>query len=179
MVKFMPKKVIIISLFLLSIFAFFIYRVYDLAYHNKEYYLKEAEAINEVYVTGTSAPRGRILDINGHVLVDNIGVNTIYYHKPASITLKEELKIAEELVKLTNYTYEYQESKLKDFYMIKYKDEVDALITVEEYKLYNERKITNEKLEEMKLERITEDMLNSLTSLEKYSSYFYFLMNEG
>lgn len=179
MVKFMPKKVIMISFLLISIFAFFIYRVYDLAYHNKEYYLKEAEAINEIYVTGTSAPRGRILDINGNVLVDNIGVNTIYYHKPASITLQDELQVAEKLVELTNYEYEYPESKLKDFYMIKYKDKVDALITVEEYELYNERKITSDELEKMKLERITEDMLSKMTPLEKYSSYFYFLMNDG
>ena len=175
----MPRKVIIISLFLFLIFSFFLYRVYDLAYNNKEYYQTKAKAINEVYVTGSSAPRGRILDINGNVLVDNIGLNTIYYHKPSNITLKEELLVAEKLVELTNYKYEYKESKLKEFYKIKYSTEVDTLITKEEYELYNERKISKEKLEEMKLERITDEMIDSMSKLEKYSSYFYFLMNDG
>lgn len=179
MVRFMPRKVIIISLFLFLIFSFFLYRVYDLAYNNKEYYQTKAKAINEVYVTGSSAPRGRILDINGNVLVDNIGLNTIYYHKPSNITLKEELLVAEKLVELTNYKYEYKESKLKEFYKIKYSTEVDTLITKEEYELYNERKISKEKLEEMKLERITDEMIDSMSKLEKYSSYFYFLMNDG
>ena len=175
----MPKKMILITIFLSIIFGFFIYRVYDLAYNNKEYYLNKSRAITEVYVTGTSAPRGRILDINGNVLVDNIGVNTIYYHKPSNITLKDELYIAEELAKLTNYEYAYNDKLLKEFYKIKYSTKVDALITSQEYKLYNERKLSSEELEELKLERITEEMIAELTDLEKYSSYFYFLMNEG
>ncbi len=175
----MPKKVILIITLLSLVFLFFIYRTFDLAYNKKEYYQTEAQNINEVYVTGSSAPRGRILDINGNVLVDNVGVNTIIYHKPSGITLKEELLIAEELAKLTNFEYEYNASKLKDFYKIKYSNKVDLLITEEEYKLYNERKITSDELEEMKLERITQDMINKMTDLEKYSSYFYYLMNEG
>ena len=137
MVRSMPKKMILITIFLSTIFGFFIYRVYDLAYNNKEYYLNKSRAITEVYVTGTSAPRGRILDINGNVLVDNIGVNTIYYHKPSNITLKDELYISEELAKLTNYEYAYNDKLLKEFYKIKYSTKVDALIPSQEYKLYN------------------------------------------
>ena len=179
MVSSMPKKVYVILILLACVFLLFIYRVYDLAYHQKAFYFKEAQKINEVYIEGSTAPRGRILDINGNVLVDNIGINTIYYHKPSEITLKEELAIAESLAKLTNYEYDYNESKLKDFYMIKNSSKVDLLITNEEYELYNERKISSADLEQMKLDRITEEMLNQLTDIEKYSSYFYFLMNEG
>ena len=179
MVRFMPKKIIGLALLLTLIFSFFIYRIYDLAYSKKEYYLNEAELINEVYVTGTSAPRGRILDVNGKVLVDNIGVNTIYYHKPSGVTLKKELEIAEKLAELTNYEYQYNESKLKEFYRTKYSKETDALITEEEYELYNERKLSSEDLEERKLNRITDEMINSMSIEEKYSSYFYFLMNDG
>ena len=179
MVKFMPKKIIILLSLLAFTFLYFLYRVYDLAYTNRDYYLSAQNSITEVYVTGSSAPRGRILDVNGTVLVDNIGVNTIYYHKPSDVTLKDELSIAEALAEITNFEYEYSESKLKEFYMIKYQDKVNALITTEEYELYSERKLTSADLEEMKLERITEDMLDELTELEKYSSYFYFLMNDG
>ena len=175
----MPKKIILLLSLLALTFLLFLYRVYDLACTNRDYYLDAQNNINEVYVTGTTAPRGRILDVNGKVLVDNIGINTIYYHKQTNITLKDELAIAETLTKLTNFEYEYNEAKLKEFYLLKYPDKVNALITTEEYKLYSERKLTSEDLEEMKLERITENMLDELTKLEKYSSYFYFLMNDG
>ncbi len=179
MVKSMPKKLIIILSLLSLIFIFFLYRIYDLAYLHRSNYQNEAKNIKEIYVTGSTAPRGRILDINGNILVDNIGINTIYYHKPSNITLKEELLIAESLAQLTNFNYEYNPSKLKEFYMLKYKDKVDNLITKEEYELYSKRKLSAKDLEEMKLDRITIAMLESLTELEKYCSYFYFLMNDG
>lgn len=175
----MPKRIIIILMFIASIFGIFIYRVYSLAYQNREFYLNEAREINEVYVSGTSAPRGRILDVNGNILVDNIGVNTIYYHKPSGVTLKDELYVAQELVKITNYEYMYDEDRLKEFYSIINSGKVDSLITKEEYQLYSERKLTSQDLSEMKMNRITDDMINSMSDLEKYSSYFYFLMNEG
>ena len=175
----MPKRIIIILMFIASIFGIFIYRVYSLAYQNRDFYLNEAREINEVYVSGTSAPRGRILDVNGNILVDNIGVNTIYYHKPSGVTLKDELYVAQELVKITNYEYMYDEDRLKEFYSIINSSKVDSLITEEEYQLYSERKLTSQDLSEMKMNRITDDMINSMSDLEKYSSYFYFLMNEG
>ena len=175
----MPKRIIVILMFIASIFGIFIYRVYSLAYQNREFYLNEAREINEVYVSGTSAPRGRILDVNGNILVDNIGVNTIYYHKPSGVTLKDELYVAQELVKITNYEYMYDENRLKEFYSIINSSKVDSLITEEEYQLYSERKLTSQDLSEMKMNRITDDMINSMSDLEKYSSYFYFLMNEG
>lgn len=175
----MPKRIIVILMFIASIFGIFLYRVYSLAYQNRDFYLNEARAINEVYVSGSSAPRGRILDVNGNILVDNIGVNTIYYHKPSGVTLKDELFVAEELVKITNYEYMYDIDRLKEFYSIINSSKVDSLITEEEYQLYSERKLTSQDLSEMKMNRITDDMINSMSTLEKYSSYFYFLMNEG
>ena len=175
----MPKRIIVILMFIASIFGIFLYRVYSLAYQNRDFYLNEARAINEVYVSGSSAPRGRILDVNGNILVDNIGVNTIYYHKPSGVTLKDELFVAEELVKITNYEYMYDENRLKEFYSIINSSKVDSLITEEEYQLYSERKLTSQDLSERKMNRITDDMIDSMSTLEKYSSYFYFLMNEG
>ena len=175
----MPKRIIVILMFIASIFGIFLYRVYSLAYQNRDFYLNEARAINEVYVSGSSAPRGRILDVNGNILVDNIGVNTIYYHKPSGVTLKDELLVAEELVKITNYEYMYDIDRLKEFYSIINSSKVDSLITEEEYQLYSERKLTSQDLSERKMNRITDDMIDSMSTLEKYSSYFYFLMNEG
>jgi len=179
MVILMPKRIIVILMFIASIFGIFLYRVYSLAYQNRDFYLNEARAINEVYVSGSSAPRGRILDVNGNILVDNIGVNTIYYHKPSGVTLKDELLVAEELVKITNYEYMYDIDRLKEFYSIINSSKVDSLITEEEYQLYSERKLTSQDLSERKMNRITDDMIDSMSTLEKYSSYFYFLMNEG
>lgn len=179
MVYNMEKKFYIFIVLLVLVFSLFMFRVIDLAYANHEKYIDKYTAITNIYVKGGSAPRGRILDINGKILVDNKGINTIVYHKPNNITLEEELKVAEKLVELTNYEYEYDNSKLKRFYLLKNKEECEILITNEEKKLYNERKLTKKDLENYKLERITNEMVDSLNDLEKYSSYFYYLMQEG
>ena len=175
----MPKKIIIWILLIFGLYTLFFYRIYDLAVKNKDIYLQKAREIKEVYVTGTSAPRGRILDINGNILVDNKGINMIYYHKNSNITLSEELSIAETLVLLTDYQYKYDEAKLKEFYLLKYPLEGEKLITEEEKELYKERKISKSDIENLKLDRVTKKMIDTLTPLEKYSSTFYYLMNDG
>lgn len=175
----MQKKFLFFASFLILVFSLFIFRVSNLAYTNHNKYLDRYAAITNISIKGGSAPRGRILDINGKVIVDNIGVNTIVYHKPNYVTLNMELEVAEKLVELTNYEYNYSESKLKNFYLLKYSSECEKLITDEERRLYSERKLTKKDLEEYKLARITAEMLNNLSDLEKYSSYFYYLMQEG
>lgn len=179
MVFSMQKKFWILITLLNMVFLIFVYRVIDLSYNNHEKYYQKYISLTDKYVTGSSAPRGRILDINGKIIVDNIGVNTIIYHKDISINKNDELKLAEELVELTNYQYPYQNNILKDFYLIKYPEICSDLITPEEKELYKERKITKQELEDLKKKRISEDMINTLTEKEKYSSYFYNLMNDG
>ena len=67
---------------------------------NSSYYEKKLEEKTNIYVSGVSSPRGRILDTNGKVLVDNIGVKTIYYNKIKGIKTIEELEIAWSLEKI-------------------------------------------------------------------------------
>ncbi len=179
MVNFMKKKFYLIISLIGVIFGLFIWRVISLAYINKEHYKEKYKEISEIYVEGSSAPRGRILDIKGRVIVDNVGVNEILYHKPQGITTLEEVDIAIELVKLTNYEYKYDEAKLKDYYLIIKLEEASNLITEEENELYQKRKLSSEDIYNLKRERITKEMLDKLTKEELYSSYFYYLMNDG
>ncbi len=179
MVKIMPKKFYIIASIIIIIFGVFIDRVITIRYNKHEYYLDKYMAINEQYTYGSTAPRGRILDINGKVLVDNIGVNTILYHKQNNINKEEEIEIAKRLVKLTNYEYKYDEEKLVDYFLVIYPDIGNSLISKSEYKLYQERKLSKEEIEKRKRNRVTQEDLDKLSLEEKYSSYFYYLMNDG
>ena len=173
----MPKKFYLIIFLIIIIFGIFIDRVIDIAYKKHDLYLDKYMAINNIYITGNSAPRGRILDINGKVIVDNIGVNTIVYHKKNGITLKEEIEIAKSLSKMTEYQYGYKEDKLKDYYLLLF--DTSNLITKEELELVNKRELSKEDIIELKKERITDEDLNKMSEEEKCSSYFYYLMNEG
>ena len=61
---------------------------------NQRYYAKELKTASENTILGTTAPRGRIYDRNGVLLVDNTPVRIIYYKKPNKVTTKEEIKVA-------------------------------------------------------------------------------------
>lgn len=168
------KKKVIYGLLI----AFFIICSFKLVsiLKNKEYYTKLLDEKTNIYVYGISAPRGRILDCNGKVLVDNIGIKTIYYNKIKGITKSKELEIAGLLANILSVD-EATIDELKEYYLINNNDG-KYLITDEEYKLFEERKITKEEIDIKKRARVTDDMLN-YSSKEKTQAHIYSLMNKG
>lgn len=168
------KKKIIYGL-LISFFIICSFKLVSIL-KNKEYYTKLLNEKTNIYVYGISAPRGRILDCNGKVLVDNIGIKTIYYNKIKGITKTKELEIAALLANILSVD-EATIDELKEYYLIN-NNGGKYLITDEEYKLFEERKITKEEIDIKKRARITEDMLK-YSSKEKTQAHIYSLMNKG
>lgn len=166
------KYYIIISLLfgILTIRLFFIYS-------NSDYYEDILEKKTLIYVNGSSAPRGKILDTNGKVLVDNIGVKTIYYNKLKEIDKNEEIEISYKLANILTIN-EASSEVLKEFWLV-LNNNGKELITDEEYELLNERKLTNDDLESKKRERITDEMLENFNYIDKKAANIYDLMNDG
>ena len=132
----------------------------------------------EIYIEGESAPRGRILDTNGVVLVDNELVQRIYYHKINQPSFEEELDLAYQLLQYFEVE-QASESECREYYALKNKDEVNNLITEEEKNLVQERKLESSQIEKWKRERIPNDVIDSLTLEEKQLAKLYSLMNSG
>ena len=141
------------------------------------YYEEKLTEKTQIYVSGSSAPRGRILDTNGNVLVDNVGVKTLYYNKIKGISTTEEITIAQMLASILTIR-EASTSELKEYWLVLNNNGKD-LITAEEYQRLNERKITNAELETLKRERITTAMLSEFDAVNRKAAYIYGLMNDG
>lgn len=169
------KKIII---FLIIMFFLIIIRIYNLNILNNEKYQKLLIEKTTTFIYGNNAPRGRILDRNGKVLVDNIGIKSIYYRKIKNPTIKEELEVAEILADILEIPITSNTMILKNYWLIK-NDNGKYLITDEEYELYNKRKLSNEDIKNLKYERITEENLENLTNFEKEIATIYDLMNKG
>ena len=75
---------------LIVIFGILFSRIIYLNQSKHEHYQNLLKAQTEVYVLGSSAPRGRILDTKGRVLVDNTLINQIAYHKFLLLGLKKK-----------------------------------------------------------------------------------------
>ena len=141
---------------------------------NKHDYYKEL-LINRTQITvlGATAPRGRILDTNGKVLVDNRAIKAIYYTKLKGITLEDETLIADTLSRIIDVP-EASIDMQKKYYLLV--NNTNNLITDEEKEMLQKRKITNKELYNIKLSRITNDMLDILN---KKAVYIYYLMQDG
>jgi len=160
------------------IFLIFLFRISYLMIIKNDYYEKLLYEQNNTIIYGTSAPRGRILDRNGNIIVDNVGIKTIVYNKLSGISTSEELEIANTLAPILELD-EGSIDEQKYYYYLKNKEEINNLVSDKTYKLYNERKITSEELEKIKLSLITDNMLNKLTNVEKKSANIFNIMNNG
>ncbi|MCI8445976.1 MAG: penicillin-binding protein 2 [Bacilli bacterium] len=157
--------------------------ILDLCYiqiFKKEYYTKKVEELSTKIVEGSSVPRGRIYDRNHKLLVDNVPVKTIYYKKETGTTTKEEIELAYTLADILELNISsLKDSDLKDFWVKNNSEEANLKITEEEWKALEERKIDKDQIEELKMERITEEELNKYEERDKKAAYIYALMNKG
>lgn len=165
-----------LRIFLIFSFLTFFCVLYNINVNGHEYYTVKYQENMERIVYGASATRGRILDRNGKVLVDNAGVLNIIYHKPVSITINEELDIARKLV---TYVTEVSltETNLKNYYLATHNNGHD-LITEEEWELWEERKLDNDDIKALKWDRITPEMITYQEEEQKLI-YLFTLMNDG
>ena len=136
-------SIIIIILSIITLTRYLYLSVYKHDYYNELYLSKTNKIIN-----GINIPRGRILDRNGKVLVDNVGINTIVFHQINNINTHEVSVILNEIIDVEPASLEEQ----KEYYL-KY-EETSHLLTQQEQELYERRKITLDELENIKLSRI-------------------------
>lgn len=177
---YMKKRNIYITFILISLFFIVVgIRISYLKIIKGGYYKEKLISKTEIYLEGSSAPRGRILDINGKILVDNIGVKTIVYNKLDKISINEEIDIAYSLASILTIDFKENIKETKTFWLIQNVDEGKSLITKEEYQKLEERKITSADIRALKYKRITEEILNEFTELDIEAAHIYSLMNKG
>jgi len=169
-------------IFVPIILFFFVASIMQITYLNvylRGYYKEEFDKRMNRTIYGASAPRGRILDRNGNILVDNIGVKTINYTKLNDVKTAEEIKIARELAKIINLEGTASESILKNFWIITNEEKATALITEKEYEDLEYRRLTKNDIYNLKLARITKEDLEVFDETDILSARIYELMNKG
>lgn len=144
--------------------------IYLTIYKHDFYYEKYLNATNTI-VYGLNAPRGRILDRNGKVLVDNIGINTVVFHKLNNVDTKDIANILKDVIDIEQATLEEQKKYYLKFY------ETDKLLTEDEKEQFNHRKLTTKEIEDIKLSRIEEKL--EFTEEENKMIHLYYLLNKG
>lgn len=144
-----------------------------------EYYIEKLDMLTINTFEGDSAPRGRIYDRNGNLIVDNEAVKTIYYKKTSGQTTNDQIEIAYKLAEFIDVDYsKLTVDMLKEFWILNNKEESNKKITEEEWGKLELRKITRDEIEKLKKERITKE-LDEYSTKDKEACYIYNLMNKG
>ncbi|HAB67147.1 MAG TPA: hypothetical protein DCE23_07245 [Firmicutes bacterium] len=156
---------------IITLFLIVISRYFYIAYYKHSYYYEQYLNATNKIIYGLNAPRGRILDSKGEVLVDNVGVNTIVYRNLNNYDLND-------LASYLNTIIDVEPASMDELckYYLKFED-TSTLLTNEEKELYNYRRLSIDDIEKIKLERI-KDVINYDLNKQKEINIYYKL-NKG
>ncbi len=161
------RKTLPIRLNLLFLAAFIIFtgvvvRLGFVQIVNGEDYKKQAEKQEDVNVS-SSAPRGKIYDRNYNTIVSNKALNAITYTRTSTTSQEERLKVASKLADMIHVsTKKITDRDKKDFWILTHPNEAKKLVQ-KESELKGDDKVSDDKLYELQLKRITDKELNQLT----------------
>lgn len=170
------------TLFLILIillFAMLFIKITSVMVVDKKEYSQKLKKLTFTEVSGSSSPRGRIYDRNYNIIVDNKAVKTVVYKKEKGTSDLEMIEVATKVAPHLELDYSKLTDRAKrEYYYAKNKDECNKLVTDKEKEKVEQRKLTQTELNELKLQRISEEKLN-FSDEENKVAYLFNLMNKG
>ena len=174
------KRFVVFLVVVLLLFGILGIKLYTVMVVDAKDYKENLEELSYTTVEGTSAPRGRILDRNYNVIVDNKAVKSITYKKDKDISTSRMIELAYEVSPHLDLSYSSLTDRSKrEFYLAKYPDQCNEKITKKEREKVKIGKLSTNDLGELKIERITEEELATFTDADLKAAYLYYLMNKG
>ena len=170
------RKKVILFLIVIIVFSFYSYRFYDLRFKNNAYYLEEYEKISTKYVYDIKEERGRILDRNGKVLIDNKKINVITFRLINNPDTTYLINLASKLMNILDLTEEASSDELKKYYLLT--ESTDYLLTKEDKEKIKYRSLDSADVYNLKLSRIDGE-INKYNLKERIAIHTYYLMTNG
>lgn len=173
-----PLRVNILFFSVFILFSLLVLRLGIVQIVHGEDYKREINRKEDVTVNNP-VPRGKMLDRNHKVIVDNKPLNAITYTNEGA-SQKEMLQVAANLARIIEKdTDKVRERDKKDFWIIKNPKEANKLITRKEMVLFEEKKLKNKDLYKLQLERITDKHLSELSTQDIEELAIFRIMTSG
>lgn len=174
------KRFFVFLVVVLGLFGVLFYKIFNVMVIEHDIHTEELKSLTYTKVSGTSSPRGRIYDRNYNIIVDNKSLKTITYKKEKGTSTRDMISVA----KMAAPHIELDVSNLTDrakreYYLALHGDLCKKLIKASEWELLEQRKITSREIEELKIKRISEDIINKMSDEDKKVAYLFYLMNRG
>lgn len=173
-----PLRVNILFFTVFILFSILILRLGIVQIVHGEDYKRELDRKEDVTVNNP-VPRGKMLDRNLKVIVDNQPLNAITYTNEGT-SRKDMMKVAESLAKLIDKkTDKVRDRDKKDCWIIKYPEAAKNLIKKNELELFKQKKLKDEDLYKLQIKRITPEHLAQLTEQDLEVWAIFMIMNSG
>ena len=174
------RRIVGILFVVALLFIILFVKLYVVMIIDSSKYKKKLDKLSYNTVEGSSAPRGRIYDRNHNILVDNIAVKTIYYTKSKKVSSSEEVKLAYKVSPHLNLDLSKLTSRAKrEFYVEIHPKIAKSKIKDSEWEKLKQKKLDATDIKNLKIERITDDEINSMNDSDNKAAYLYYLMNKG
>ena len=174
------RRIVSILFVVALLFIILFVKLYVVMIVDSSKYKKKLDKLSYNTVEGSSAPRGRIYDRNHNILVDNIAVKTIYYTKSKKVSSSEEVKLAYKVSPHLNLDLSKLTSRAKrEFYVEIHPKVAKSKIKDSEWEKLKQKKLDATDIKNLKIERITDDEINSMNDSDNKAAYLYYLMNKG
>ncbi len=170
--KTINKRLIMLMLFVLLLATGLVARLYyiqiiDAEHYQSLVYQKESNPI------ASKTARGEIYDRNGKIIVKNKPINTINYMTEKYLSTTAKFELAKTFAIQYDIEYELVERELKDLYLFLNDNGAD-LVTQEELKEHNYDQTI---IDNLKLTRVTDAHLATLSEIDKEAFKVYLKMN--
>lgn len=164
---------LVIFLFLFLAICLFKVQILD-----NKYYLNKLSDMTRKVIDGSTAPRGRIYDRNGVLIVDNVPIKTITYRRVNNVSVDMEVELAYKLSDILEFDLSsVTRSDLVNFWIAC--NDSSIKITDNEWNLLASRKITRKDIDLYKRQRVTDEDLSYFNDKAKIAAHIYSLMNDG
>ena len=176
----MAKRLKLFYVFIVGSFLFLGISLFRVMIVENEKYTKLLEEVSYDNVLGSSTPRGRILDRNYNVIVDNKAINSIVYKQKKKTSYKEMIELSKKLIDYLDLEYyKVDDQMMREYYLYSSRDNLDEIISKDEWELYDINKISSLDLFNLKIDRISDKIIASLSDNEKRVAYLFYLMRDG
>ncbi|WP_066173393.1 peptidoglycan D,D-transpeptidase FtsI family protein [Bacillus marinisedimentorum] len=160
--KKLPKRLNVLFFLVFAAFLMLIIRLGVIQIVYGEEYQKEMERTEKITVA-EPAPRGKILDRSGNVVVDNKPLKAITYVRQQGVSQQDRLETAAKLAKYINVEPDsVTERDKKDYWILTRPEQAEQKVTAKERNGLNDDQIYK-----LTLDRISDEDLSKLTEQEQ------------
>lgn len=154
------KRLQSVGIIILCCFIVISLQVVNIQVYKNEEYIAKLKKYTQIYQKLTP-PRGQIYDRNNELIVENAPLLNIVYTPAKGVSNDEEWEMARNFaiqfdLSLESYTFR----DMQDAYIKLYPAKTQALITEDEMTAYNNKLLSDLDIYELKLERITQELLD-------------------